>query len=127
MTKKPQTDPFFSFANRDNNEVQLAIGALLIAQSEYRELNIENYLHQLDEMADVVRDRIQETTLPEQHIAELNRYLFEEKGFTGNTDNYYALGNNFLNFVLDKKTGIQLHSALSTLKSADALDYHSLA
>ena len=108
MTKKPQTDPFFSFANLDNNEAQLAIGALLIAQSEYRELNIENYLHQLDEMADVVRERIQETTLPEQHIAELNRYLFEEKGFTGNTDNYYALGNNFLNFVLDKKTGIPI-------------------
>ena len=47
-------------------------------------------------------------TLPEQHIAELNRYLFEEKGFTGNTDNYYALGNNFLNFVIDKKTGIPI-------------------
>ena len=106
--KKSQTDPFLSFANRDNNEVQLATGALLIAQSEYRELNIEDYLHQLDEMADVVRERIQETTLPEEHIAELNRYLFQEKGFTGNTDNYYALGNNFLNFVLDKKTGIPI-------------------
>ena len=108
MTEKSQTDPFLSFANRDNNEVQLATGALLIAQSEYRELNIEEYLHQLDEMADVVRERTQETTLPEQHIAELNRYLFQEKGFTGNTDNYYALGNNFLNFVLDKKTGIPI-------------------
>ena len=108
MTKKSQTDPFFSFANLDNNEIQLAAGALLIAQSEYRELNIEGYLHQLDEMAETVRERIQETTLPEQHIAELNRYLFEEKGFTGNTDNYYALGNNFLNFVLDKKTGIPI-------------------
>lgn len=108
MTKKPQTDPFFSFANLDSNEVELATGALLIAQSEYRELNIENYLSQLDEMADVVRERIQETTLPEQHITELNRYLFQEKGFTGNTDNYYALGNNFLNFVLDKRTGIPI-------------------
>ena len=108
MSKKPQTDPFFSFANLDNNEAQLATGALLIAQSEYRELNIEDYLYQLDEMADVVRERIQETTLPEQHIAALNHYLFEEKGFTGNTDNYYALGNNFLNFVLDKKTGIPI-------------------
>ena len=108
MPKKSQTDPFFSFANLDNNEVQLARGALLIAQSEYGELNIEEYLHQLDEMADVVRERIQETTLPEQHITELNQYLFQEKGFTGNTDNYYGLGNNFLNFVLDKKTGIPI-------------------
>ena len=108
MTKKSQTDPFFSFANLDTGETQLATGALLIAQSEYCELNIENYLQQLDEMAEVVRERIQEVTLPEQHIAELNRYLFEEKGFTGNTDNYYALGNNFLNFVIDKKTGIPI-------------------
>ena len=108
MRKKPQTDPFFSFANLDNKEVELATGALLIAQSEYREINIENYLHQLDEMADAVRERIQKATLPEQHITELNQYLFEEKGFTGNTDNYYALGNNFLNFVLDKKTGIPI-------------------
>ena len=108
MTKKSQTDPFFSFANLDTGETQLATGALLIAQSEYCELNIESYLDQLDEMAEVVRERIQGVTLPEQHIAELNRYLFEEKGFTGNTDNYYALGNNFLNFVIDKKTGIPI-------------------
>ena len=108
MTKKSQTDPFFSFANFNTDETQLATGALLIAQSEYCELNIESYLDQLDEMAEVVRERIQELTLPEQHIAELNRYLFKEKGFTGNTDNYYALGNNFLNFVIDKKTGIPI-------------------
>lgn len=116
MIKKPQTDPFFSFANLDNGEIQLATGALLIAQSEYCELNIENYLHQLDEMADTVRDRIQEMTLPEQYIAELNRYLFQERGFTGNTDNYYALGNNFLNFVIDKKTGIPITLAVVYLE-----------
>ena len=62
----------------------------------------------LDEMASVVRERIQVTPLPEDHIAALNRYLFEESGFTGNTENYYALGNNFLNTVLDSKTGIPI-------------------
>lgn len=108
MTKNTNNDPFFSFANLDNDEMQLATGALLIAQSEYPELDIEACLDQLDKMAATVRERIQGTTLPEQHIAELNRYLFEEKGFTGNIDNYYALGNNFLNIVLEKKTGIPI-------------------
>ncbi|RKU20915.1 hypothetical protein C6503_05380 [Candidatus Poribacteria bacterium] len=108
MPKNTKSDPFFSFANLDNDEIQLATGALLIAQSEYPEINIEDYLRQLDEMADVVRERIQGATLPEQHISELNRYLFEEKSFTGNIDNYYALGNNFLNVVLKKKTGIPI-------------------
>ena len=112
MMQNPKKDPFFSFANLDNSETQLATGALLIAQSEYPELDIESYLRQLDEMADTVREQIQETTSPEQHIAELNRYLFEEQKFTGNTDNYYALGNNFLNVVLEKKTGIPITLAV---------------
>lgn len=112
MTKNPKTDPFFAFANLDNSEVQLATGALLIAQSEYPELDIETYLRQLNEMADTVREQIEDATLPEQHIAVLNRYLFTEKGFTGNTDNYYALGNNFLNVVLEKKKGIPITLAV---------------
>ena len=108
MAKNPKTDPFFSFAKREDPQIQLATGALLIAQSEYIDLNIEDYLGRLDEMASTVRERIQDTTLPEHHISELNRYLFEESGFTGNTENYYALGNNFLNAVLDNKTGIPI-------------------
>ena len=112
MAKNSQTDPFLSFARREDAELQLATGALLIAQSEYIELNIEDYLCRLDEMANVVRERIQGATLPEHHIAELNRYLFQESGFTGNTENYYALGNNFLNAVLDNKTGIPITLAV---------------
>jgi regulator of sirC expression with transglutaminase-like and TPR domain len=108
MANNSQTDPFFSFAKNEDAEIQLATGALLIAQGEYLNINIEDYLCQLDEMASVVRERIQDTTLPEHHIAELNRYLFQESGFTGNTENYYALGNNFLNAVLDNKTGIPI-------------------
>ena len=112
MTKNSKTDPFFSFANLDQSDIQLATGTLLIAQSEYPEIDIADYLHQLNEMADVVRERIQGATLPQQHVAELNRFLFEEKGFTGNTESYYALGNNFLNVVLEKKTGIPITLAV---------------
>ncbi len=77
MAKNQQTDPFFSFAKREDADIQLATGALLIAQTEYLALKIEDYLCQLDEMANTVREQIQGTTLPENHIAELNRYLFQ--------------------------------------------------
>ncbi len=112
MTKSPNSDPFFAFASLDNSELELAKGALLIAQSEYPELDIEASIHQLDEMAEAVRAQIQETTPPEQRVAALNQYLFTEKGFTGNSDNYYALGNNFLNVVLEKRTGIPITLAV---------------
>ena len=96
----------------ERSEVQLAEGALLIARSEYRDLQIETYLRQIAEMADRVRERIQDGMPPEQRIAELNRYFFQEEGFRGNTEDYYALGNNFLNFVLDKKVGIPITLAV---------------
>ena len=112
MTTHPNSDPFYVFANLDNSELDLARGALLIAQIEYPELDIEASICQLNEMADTVRSQIQETTTPEQRVATLNQYLFTEKGFTGNSDNYYALDNNFLNIVLEKKTGIPITLAV---------------
>lgn len=106
--KNGEFDSFIYFADQPDSSIGLAIGALHIAQSEYPDVDMDTYLHQLDEMADAVRKRVQQTMFPERHIAELNRYLFEEKGFKGNVDNYYALDNNFLNAVLDRKTGIPI-------------------
>lgn len=108
MAKDLRSDPFFSFAKREDTELELATGALIIAQSEYIGINIEDYLCRLDEMGRTVRERIEGVTRPEQHIAELNAYLFAENGFRGNTEDYYALENYFLPTVLDNKTGIPI-------------------
>ncbi len=105
-THKP--DPFFDFAKQPDNQIDLATGALLIAQSEYPQLNIDTYLQQLDEMADVVRQRLNGVTLPDHQIAQLNRYLFTEQLFRGDYENYGALDNNFINAVLDRKIGMPI-------------------
>ena len=101
-------DAVFDFANLPDAQLELATGALLIAQSDYPELDIAAYLQRLDAMADAIRQKVQGTALPEHHIAEMNRYLFEEQGFQGNNKDYYALGNNFLNVVLDRKRGLPI-------------------
>ena len=101
-------DAVFDFANLPDAQLELATGALLIAQSDYPELDIAAYLQRLDAMADAIRQKVQGTALPEHHIAEMNRYLFEEQGFQGNSKDYYALGNNFLNVVLDRKRGLPI-------------------
>ena len=43
----------------------------------------------------------------------LNRYLFQEQGFRGNTEEYYDPRNSYLNEVLDRRTGIPI--TLSTV------------
>lgn len=105
---KSEPDIFFYFADQPDSEVGLAMGALLIAQSEYPEVDIDNYIHKLDEMAEEVRERISEITLPHEQIAEYNRYFFHENRFRREVIGFYDPANNYLNDVIDRKTGIDV-------------------
>ena len=106
--KNSETDTFFYFADQPDSEVGLAIGALLIAQSEYPEVDIDDYLQKLNEMADEVRERISETAPPHEQIAEYNRYFFTENRFKREIVGFYEPANNYLNDVIDRKTGIDV-------------------
>ena len=41
-------------------------------------------------------------------ISKLNQYFFDNLGFGGDIDDYYSPKNNFLNDVIDKKSGIPI-------------------
>ena len=101
-------DPFFSLAQQNDEEIDLAVGALLIAKDAYPELDTNVYLEQLDQMAREVRERIGETEDSSEQITRLNHYLFEEEAFKGNQDDYYNPRNSYLNDVLDRKLGIPI-------------------
>jgi regulator of sirC expression with transglutaminase-like and TPR domain len=96
---------------RPEDEVDLARASLLVACDEYPELELDPYLQRLDTMAETVRGRLGAS--PEAAVAGLNRVLFEEEGFRGNTCEYYDPRNSFLNDVLDRRTGIPI--TLSTV------------
>jgi regulator of sirC expression with transglutaminase-like and TPR domain len=96
---------------RPEEEVDLARASLLVACEEYPELEVDRYLQRLDAMAEGVRGRLGDS--PREAIAALNRVLFEEQGFKGNTREYYDPRNSFLNDVLDRRTGIPI--TLSTV------------
>jgi regulator of sirC expression with transglutaminase-like and TPR domain len=46
-------------------------------------------------------------------VKTINRYLFVDQGFSGNTSKYYDVDNSYLNRVLERKTGIPI--SLSTV------------
>lgn len=91
-----------------DGDLDLAEAALLIAKTEYPALDIPAYLAQLDELAARLRARVPDAAGLEQMVVSLNELLFEELGFSGNTDNYYDPRNSFLNEVLDRKLGIPI-------------------
>ncbi|MGQ0812706.1 MAG: SirB1 family protein [Nitrospiraceae bacterium] len=98
---------------RSDNLVDLEAGALLIARYAYPSLDVSAYTRQLDAMAGEVRDRIGSRVSGEEAVKTLNRYLFTEQGFKGNTKNYYEVENSYLNCVIDRRTGIPI--SLSTV------------
>lgn len=91
-----------------DGQMDLERGAFLIARYAYPSLDVPSYRRQLDEMAQEVRDRIGPRASSEETVKTLNRYLFTEQGFKGNTKNYYELENSYLNRVIDRRTGIPI-------------------
>jgi len=108
---------------QSEEKISLAEAALLIASMEYPALQIAPYLRCLDEMAGRVSARSLQQTDPFQVITEMNRCLFGEEGFSGNSEDYYDPRNSFLNEVLDRKTGIPIMLSTVYLEVASRLRF----
>jgi len=94
----------------------LAAPAFLIARLEYPHLDPGPYLDRIDEMGIAAAYRIASDTGLDAplgaRVDALNKYLFNELGFTGNREHYDDPRNSCLNQVLDKRTGIPISLAL---------------
>jgi regulator of sirC expression with transglutaminase-like and TPR domain len=87
---------------------RLTEAALLLALDEYPQLQVGSYLQRLDAMVEQASTRLGVTPSMQEALFELNRVLFKEEGFRGNTDDYYDPRNSYLNEVLDRKLGIPI-------------------
>lgn len=91
-----------------DEDVSLAEGALWIAAGEYPGLAVDTYLARLDEMAARLRGRLRADVATAEKLLALNHFLFDELGFSGNSDDYYDPRNSFLNEVLERRLGIPI-------------------
>ncbi|HJR78296.1 MAG TPA: transglutaminase-like domain-containing protein [Nitrospiraceae bacterium] len=94
--------------SRAGHELDLETGTFLLARYAYPSLDVALYERQLDDMARELRGQIGSRVSGEETVKALNRYLFTEQGFKGNTKNYYELENSYLNRVIDRRTGIPI-------------------
>jgi len=101
-------EQIMALAALPDERISLAEAALTIAKSEYPDLETSGYMTRLNNMAARLKSRIENVTVPEHQIEEINRLLFQEEGFSGNLTDYYDPRNSFLNDVLDRKLGIPI-------------------
>ena len=99
---------FAEVVSGPENRLDLGRAALLIAGEEYPGLDLLRYVAKLEALAAAVRPDVTATDEPITKIEYLNAHLFEERGFRGNTQEYYDPRNSFLNDVLDRRLGIPI-------------------
>jgi regulator of sirC expression with transglutaminase-like and TPR domain len=92
----------------DDARIDLAQACLMIAQDAYPRLDVEGYLGEIERMALRLRASLPAAGGAEESVVGLNRFLFEDLGYWGNTEDYYDPRNSYLNEVIDRKTGIPI-------------------
>jgi regulator of sirC expression with transglutaminase-like and TPR domain len=117
-----QIDKQFShMASLPDEQIDLARGALLIAKSEYPELDESFYLQRLNRISARLKNDMTRNRSSLEMVAKINHLLFDEEKFRGNRENYYDPDNSFLNRVLERKLGIPITLSLIYIEVAGRL------
>jgi regulator of sirC expression with transglutaminase-like and TPR domain len=117
---KPLAEQIAEAADRPGPD--LAAPAFLVARIEYPRLDPAPYLERLDQMGDaafhfVAKDPGHDAPLGAR-IDAINRFLFNELGFTGNREQFDDPRNSCLNEVMDRKKGIPITMAVIYIEVA---------
>lgn len=92
---------------------------------DYPNLKISEYMNMMNEMGKELTDQIKNTKgmRPTHVIEKLNDFFFDDKKFQPNISDYYNPVNNYLNIVLEKRTGIPITLSLIYIHLASYMDF----
>ncbi len=114
---------FYQEIQQSDEKIDLAKAALYIAQEEYPHLDPKEYLNTLDTMAAQLQERLPASKYPLRIIQSINKYFYDDLGFSGNTSDYYDPGNNFLNDVIQRRLGIPITLSVVYLELAKRVNF----
>jgi len=91
----------------------------------YPELKIESTLQQLDDLGNELSQKVSglKRLRPTQLIEEINDFFFNKVKFKPNAHDYYNPANNYLNIVLERKTGIPITLSIIYMRIASILNF----
>jgi regulator of sirC expression with transglutaminase-like and TPR domain len=91
----------------------------------YPDLNVNAKLKEIDGMSDEISLSIKKSMplRPTQFIEVINNYLFKEKQFKPNLQDYYNPLNSYLNVVVERRTGIPITLSILYMRIAHNLGF----
>jgi regulator of sirC expression with transglutaminase-like and TPR domain len=112
---------FLAFCLKHGEEFDLEEGIWLLALTQYPDINVEAYRALLDYFAGELRERIDFNETHKEILTTVNNYIFDELGFSGDSESYYDPQNSYLNRVIDRRKGNPINLSLLYLLLARRL------
>lgn len=111
---------FREFAEGEITNANVARGALLIALEDYPQLDVDQYIERLDDLARRVKSKSAPSDPPVFRLGHLHAEMFDVDGYRGDASNYYDPRNAYLNEVIDRRVGLPLSLSIIFVHVADA-------
>ncbi len=99
-------------ADEVGGDLDLGLGALLIACTDSPDVDIDGVLLNLDRMASAASGRSTSDGNELQQLNAVTDLLFSVIGLAGNRDDYYDPRNSYVNHVLERRLGIPITLSL---------------
>ena len=109
-----------------NNIDRMAEYALHLSRIlAYSDLDVNSTVKKIDAMGEELRQSIKKfmPLRPTQVIEKINNFLFKEKEFKPNIQDYYNPLNSYLNIVLQHKSGIPITLSILYMRIAYSLNF----
>ena len=117
----PTALDYFASLVAEDASLPLLETAIAIAQHDYPRLDTQATLAEIDTLAARLKQRIARDAAPMQRLRVLNRFFFQELGFSGNVNDYYDPRNSYVHCVLETRRGIPITLALLYIELATQL------
>ena len=117
----PTALEYFAALVQSDEHFPLLEAAASLGQDEYPELDIQDVLGHVDQLSSRLKQRLPADAGALQKLRLLNKFFFEEQGFSGNLNNYYDPDNSYLHVVLRTRRGIPISLAVLWLEVAQSL------
>ena len=121
LFERPTPLDYFAALVADDQQFSQLEAAVAIAHAVEPDLDVQGALSAIDALAVKLKNRIAADTAPLQRLRYLNRYFFQELGFAGNVNDYYAPENSYLHHVLESRRGIPITLALLYIEIAQQI------
>jgi regulator of sirC expression with transglutaminase-like and TPR domain len=105
----------------EHDQGNLLKGILLVARYQYPDLDEKKILKQIEQIKQDVWLELNNNLTALEKVRVINHILFDVHGFGGNTTNYHAPQNSYINNVLESKKGNPLSLSILYLIIAQDL------